>query len=245
MPTGIHSDFQSFCSNIIFAIVQNRRSEAPEDRKRRMVLRFDNATPHTSKCTSDYLEVNWLTLRPHPASSPDLAPSDCHLFGKLKMALMRAVLPGHWKLGRSNCWHPIILNSEKIWPSLFSVRITDFSTQSMSIEWTGFHFVFKVSFTPFEFSLSLLFVKSSSKSVSDIVLGRLCRDSISLLFSDSFVQKRAKWCLRLNVIAQRIEETTYKYANPREREEEKESIENLEFIGQQNTRCPPHALTLY
>jgi histone-lysine N-methyltransferase SETMAR len=100
LPTGIRSDSQYFCSNILFAIMQNRRSEAPEDRRRRMVLHFDNATPHTAKCTSCYLKVNRLTRAPHPASSPDLAPSDCHLFDKLEMALMGSVFAGHWKWER-------------------------------------------------------------------------------------------------------------------------------------------------
>jgi histone-lysine N-methyltransferase SETMAR len=55
-----------------------------------MVLHFDNATSHTAKCTINYLRVNRLTRGPHPAFSPDLAPSDFHLFGKLEKALMGA-----------------------------------------------------------------------------------------------------------------------------------------------------------
>jgi hypothetical protein len=41
-----------------------------------MVLHFDNATPHTAKCTIDYLRANQLTRAPHPTFSPDLTPSD-------------------------------------------------------------------------------------------------------------------------------------------------------------------------
>jgi hypothetical protein len=44
LPKGIHFDSQYFCSNILSAIVQNRPSETLEDRKRRLVLHFDNAT---------------------------------------------------------------------------------------------------------------------------------------------------------------------------------------------------------
>jgi hypothetical protein len=85
LSKGIHSDSQYFCSNILFAVVQNQPSETPEDRKRRMVLHFDTATAHTAKCTIDYLMVNRLTRAPYPTFSPDLASSDFYLLGKLKM----------------------------------------------------------------------------------------------------------------------------------------------------------------
>jgi hypothetical protein len=58
LPKGIHFDSQYFCSIILSAIVQNRPSEIPEDQTRRMVVHFENATPHTAKCTIDYLRAN-------------------------------------------------------------------------------------------------------------------------------------------------------------------------------------------
>jgi hypothetical protein len=87
---GIHFDSQYFCSNILSAIVYSRSPETAEDRTRRMVVYFDNATPHTTKGTIDYLQANRLTRAPHPAFSPDLAPSGLYLLGILKMALMGA-----------------------------------------------------------------------------------------------------------------------------------------------------------
>jgi hypothetical protein len=63
---GIHFDSQSFCSSLLSAIEQNRLSETPEDRRRRMVIHFDNATPCTAKFTIDYLRANRLTRAPHP-----------------------------------------------------------------------------------------------------------------------------------------------------------------------------------
>jgi hypothetical protein len=54
------------------------------------VLHFDNTDPHTANRTSDYLRANQLTLAPHLAFSPDLAPSDFYLFAKLKIGLMGA-----------------------------------------------------------------------------------------------------------------------------------------------------------
>jgi hypothetical protein len=47
LPKGIHFDSQYFCSNILSAIVRNRLSESPGDQRRRMVVHFDNPTPHT------------------------------------------------------------------------------------------------------------------------------------------------------------------------------------------------------
>jgi histone-lysine N-methyltransferase SETMAR len=47
----------------------------------------DNARPHTVAVTIRTLEeMHWEVL-PHSASSPDLAPSDFHLFGPMKEAL--------------------------------------------------------------------------------------------------------------------------------------------------------------
>ncbi|GFN93131.1 transposase [Plakobranchus ocellatus] len=44
--------------------------------------------PHTVKRTKEYgLTVTGGTFIPHPAYSPDLAPSDFHLFGPLKRHL--------------------------------------------------------------------------------------------------------------------------------------------------------------
>ena len=44
----------------------------------------DNAWIHTAKVSMNKLrELKWQLL-PHPAYSPDLAPSDFHLFGPLK-----------------------------------------------------------------------------------------------------------------------------------------------------------------
>lgn len=51
-----------------------------------VLLLHDNARPHTSRHTSDEIvKIGWEVL-PHPPYSPDLAPSDFHLFGPLKEA---------------------------------------------------------------------------------------------------------------------------------------------------------------
>jgi histone-lysine N-methyltransferase SETMAR len=47
-------------------------------------LQQDNATPHSSARTRDAIEHLGFSFLPHPPYSPDLAPSDFHLFPKLK-----------------------------------------------------------------------------------------------------------------------------------------------------------------
>ncbi|GFW79368.1 mariner Mos1 transposase [Trichonephila clavipes] len=44
----------------------------------------DNARPHTANCTQELLNSFKWEVFPHPPYSPDLAPSDFHLFPKLK-----------------------------------------------------------------------------------------------------------------------------------------------------------------
>ena len=52
-----------------------------------ILYHHDNAPPHTAKLTRDTLASFGWTVLPHPPYSPDLAPSDFHLFGKLKEPL--------------------------------------------------------------------------------------------------------------------------------------------------------------
>jgi len=52
-----------------------------------VLLLYDNARPHTAIHTLQTLVKLGFTVLEHPAYSPDLAPSDYHLFGPLKDAL--------------------------------------------------------------------------------------------------------------------------------------------------------------
>ena len=49
-----------------------------------ILLQQDNAGVHTCKIAMDAVERNGYELIPHPAYSPDLAPSDYFLFPNLK-----------------------------------------------------------------------------------------------------------------------------------------------------------------
>jgi histone-lysine N-methyltransferase SETMAR len=52
-----------------------------------MIFHHSNARPHTSLRTrEDITKLQWTVLS-HPPYSPDLAPSDYHLFGHLKDAI--------------------------------------------------------------------------------------------------------------------------------------------------------------
>ncbi len=53
----------------------------------RPCLLYDNAAPHTAKVTKETLEALGFRILPHPPYSPDLAPSDFHLFRSLQWFL--------------------------------------------------------------------------------------------------------------------------------------------------------------
>ena len=54
------------------------------DKRRGKLSKQDNARVHTCKIAMDAVERNGYELIPHPAYSPDLAPSDYFLFPNLK-----------------------------------------------------------------------------------------------------------------------------------------------------------------
>jgi len=46
----------------------------------KVILQHDNAQPHVAKMVKTYLETLKWEVLPHPLYSPDVAPSDYHLF---------------------------------------------------------------------------------------------------------------------------------------------------------------------
>ena len=52
------------------------------------MLLHDNIRPHTAANTAQTLRKLKFEVMAHPPYSPDLAPSDYHLFGPLKKALI-------------------------------------------------------------------------------------------------------------------------------------------------------------
>jgi hypothetical protein len=88
LPKGGHFNARYFCENIIAEIDRIRPASTAEDARRKIVLHFDNASPHTAAVSLDFLRSNRMRRAPQAPFSPDLAPSDFYLFGKLKTALM-------------------------------------------------------------------------------------------------------------------------------------------------------------
>ena len=65
------------------AIRPKRRGKLSKE----ILLLHENARPHAAAHTLETLkQLKWEAME-HPACSPDLVPSDFHLFGQLKEAL--------------------------------------------------------------------------------------------------------------------------------------------------------------
>ena len=75
--------YQETLTNLRRAIQNRRRGKLSKG----VLLLHDNARPHTARATANLIEsFGWFCL-PHPPYSPDLAPSDYHLFPDLKKFL--------------------------------------------------------------------------------------------------------------------------------------------------------------
>ena len=76
-----------YCANLLdqlrAAIREKRRGKLPKG----VLLQQDNPRVHTCKVGMDAVERNGYKLIPHPAYSPDLAPSDFFLFPNLKKSI--------------------------------------------------------------------------------------------------------------------------------------------------------------
>jgi len=81
-----HQKFNSeyFVSNILTPMGSMKDSIWPRKTSRYMWLHLDNCRVHNSKTTDQKLPSIYMKRAPHPAYSPDLAPSDFFLFGFIK-----------------------------------------------------------------------------------------------------------------------------------------------------------------
>jgi histone-lysine N-methyltransferase SETMAR len=87
VPKGTTYDSSFFCTNVLADIFQQSSSHSRQKSLRGLSLHFDNARPHVSKVSILALRETKANHLPHPAYSPDLAPSDFFLFGYLKGAM--------------------------------------------------------------------------------------------------------------------------------------------------------------
>ena len=76
--TGVY--YANFLDQLRTAIHEKHRGKLSEG----VLLQQDNARVHTCKAAMDAVEQNGYELIPHPAYSPDLAPSNFFLFPNLK-----------------------------------------------------------------------------------------------------------------------------------------------------------------
>jgi histone-lysine N-methyltransferase SETMAR len=73
-----------FCETICTKLVTCAPEETRRVGGRQLTVHMDNASPHRSKQTTEFMRKSRLISAPHPPYSPDLAPSDFYLFGKVK-----------------------------------------------------------------------------------------------------------------------------------------------------------------
>ena len=76
-------------SNTINPFKESNSRKTPGNATRHEIIIFhhDNARPHVAIPVKNYLENSGWKVLPHPPYSPDLAPSDCHLFRSMQNAL--------------------------------------------------------------------------------------------------------------------------------------------------------------
>jgi histone-lysine N-methyltransferase SETMAR len=83
---GENVNSASYCEALL-KLQDAIRRKRPGKLAREVLLRHDNARPHTARATQGrFQELQWEILE-HPPYSPDLAPSDYHLIGALKRHL--------------------------------------------------------------------------------------------------------------------------------------------------------------
>ncbi len=77
-----------YCSQLDRLCEKLTRNRPSLINRKGVILQHDNARPHTARLTQQKInELGWEVL-PHPPYSPDLAPSDYHLFRSLQNFLM-------------------------------------------------------------------------------------------------------------------------------------------------------------
>jgi len=93
LETGQNINSDSYIATLTKLKV--RISGVRPEKKTTLLLQHDNARPHTSLKTVEHtVNLGW-TVVPHPPYSPDLAPSDFHLFGPMKDGLRGQHFPSN------------------------------------------------------------------------------------------------------------------------------------------------------
>ena len=77
----------AYYPNLLDQLDQKIREKRPGLSKKKIIFHHDNAPAHTSRVSMAKINELRYELLPHPPYSPDLAPSDFHLFPRLKKFL--------------------------------------------------------------------------------------------------------------------------------------------------------------
>jgi histone-lysine N-methyltransferase SETMAR len=79
LPKGIKFNARYYITDILTPIMEWRAGSGIRS-PRKLIVHADNSRPHTAKSSMEFFEANGMRKAPHPAYSPDLAPSDFFLF---------------------------------------------------------------------------------------------------------------------------------------------------------------------
>jgi histone-lysine N-methyltransferase SETMAR len=84
LPKGFNASY--YVTQILGHLSKWRRTQVGRT-SRKLIMHAGNASLHTAKMTSQFLEQNSMQRAPHPAYSPDLASSDFYLFDYVKQLM--------------------------------------------------------------------------------------------------------------------------------------------------------------
>jgi len=87
MPRGntvTNAMYADLLKNHLLPAIKSKRRERLSTG---VLLQHDNARPHTARSTVATIQDLSFECFPHPPYSPDLAPSDFHVFGPIKKAM--------------------------------------------------------------------------------------------------------------------------------------------------------------
>lgn len=87
LPTHLKFNGQYFI-NILEEIRMNVYPNGRAQKNAPKIIHFDNCPSHRSQKVNDYIKHCEFRNMPHPAYSPDIAPSDFGLFGTMKEKLI-------------------------------------------------------------------------------------------------------------------------------------------------------------
>ena len=78
--------FQTQTHELSRKLLQNRPEY--EKRHKKVILQHDKSRPHVAKPAKTYMKTLKWEILPHPQYSPDIAPSDYHLFRSMQHGLV-------------------------------------------------------------------------------------------------------------------------------------------------------------